>query len=459
MDLIGSSFRDPSGFVFLHDGAVHRQVQPRYKREYDHLLGSGLYGELTSDGLLVSHDEASLDIAPAEGAYRVLAPERVPFVSYPYEWSFSQLKDAALLTLELQSRALRHGMCLKDASAFNVQFFGARPAFIDTLSFEMYQEGRPWVAYHQFCEHFLAPLALMSHVDERLGRLFSVHIDGVPLDLASRMLPRRSWIRPGLFVHLHLHARSVSRYGDRQTGSIRTREVSRRGLDALLEHLRSTILALRWDPSRTEWATYAEDHGYDADANEAKRRAVKDMVLESRPGRVWDLGANTGTFSRIAAESNASVVALDLDIGAVERHYLDLRSRKDDRVLPLVMDLSNASGPLGFAHRERMSLEERGPADLLLALALVHHLAISHNVPLPVLADWLAKLGRWLVIEWIPKDDPQTQRLLRSREDVFTDYEVGAFEQAFGRCFTIVRRVELPESARVLYLMRCHGST
>jgi ribosomal protein L11 methylase PrmA len=454
---LGSSFRDPNGFVFLHDGVIYRQVQLRYRREYDHLLGSGLYQELAAGGLLIPHEEASPDLARLEGAYRVLAPERIPFISYPYEWGFSQLKAAALLTLDIQSRALRQGMCLKDASAFNVQFIGSRPVFIDTLSFDMYHEGRPWVAYHQFCEHFLAPLALMSLVDERLGSLFSVHIDGVPLDLASRLLPRRSWLRTGLLVHLHLHARGVVRYGDREVGSIRTGEVSRRGLDALLGHLRSTVAGLRWNPSKTEWAAYGEEHGYEASAIEAKQIAVDRMLQEVRPRTVWDLGANTGMFSRIAAESDAKVVALDLDAGAVERHYLDLRDRREERVLPLVMNLANASGALGFAHRERMSLEDRGPTDLLLALALIHHLSITNNVPLPLLADWLARLGRWLIIEWVPKDDPQTRRLLRAREDVFADYEIAVFERAFQERFTIVRRIELPNSARALYLMHSRG--
>ena len=203
-----ASFRDPSGFVFRRGGVLYRQVNPPYREDYDHLMSSGLYEALASDGLLVAHVERP-SVPPHEpGAYRILQPDPVPFLSYPYEWCFGALKAAALLTLEIQRRALAHEMVLKDASAYNVQFMGSRPLFIDTLSFARYQPGRPWVAYRQFCEHFLAPLLLISRVDPRLGRMQAVHLDGIPLDLASRLLPGRTWLRLSPLLHVHLHARA-----------------------------------------------------------------------------------------------------------------------------------------------------------------------------------------------------------------------------------------------------------
>jgi hypothetical protein len=454
----GASFRDPSGFVFVRDDVVYRQVQASYRAEYDHLLESGLYDELVSRRLLVPHREVSLDAAAADGAYRILEPEPVPFISYPYEWCFSQLRDAALLTLDIQGRALARGMTLKDASAFNIQFSGGRPIFVDTLSFERYEEGKPWVAYRQFCQHFLAPLLLMSRVDVRLGRLSSLHVDGVPLDLASALLPRRTWLRPAWLTHVHLHAYSIARYAGRKLPeAVASRGVSRRGLEGLIQHLKGAIETLSWD-ERTEWSAYDTDHRYSQGALAAKHEAVSAMIRRIEPGCVWDLGANTGAYSRLAASLGARVIAVDADAGAVERHYGDVRSGDGQDVLPLWIDLTNPSPRLGWAHEERMSLEDRGPADLVLALALVHHLAISGNVPLSLIADWMARVGRSAIVEFVPKDDPQTRRLLQTRRDVFEDYGKDHFEAAFRSRFRIVQRVELTPVGRTVYFMDRNGS-
>lgn len=452
-----ASFRDPSGFIFVRDDVVLRQVQAAYRAEYDHLLASGLYDDLAGARLLIPHREASLDAAVADGAYRVLEPERVPFISYPYEWSFSQLQDVALLTLEIQRRALARGMTLKDASAFNVQFIGGRAIMVDTLSFERYREGEPWVAYRQFCQHFLAPLLLMSRVDVRLGRFLASHIDGVPLDLASALLPRSTWLRPAWLTHLHLHAFSIRRYAGRTVpAAAAARGVSRRGLEGVVAHLHGAIESLSW-AARTEWSDYGAGHGYGQAELKAKRDAVSSMIGEVGPRTVWDLGANTGAYSRLAADLGAQVIAIDGDAGAVDRHYRDVRSGADASVLPLWVDLANPSPGLGWAHEERASLGQRGPADLALALALVHHLAISNNVPLPRVATWLASLARSAVVEFVPKQDPQTQRLLITRKDIFEEYDRHHFERAFAEHFRIVRRVELARAGRTLYLMRRLG--
>ena len=235
-----SSFRDPCGFVFRQEGSVYRQINAIYKEDYDQLTGSGLCKALVEAGLLVGHEEVAREGPEPRIAYKVLKPEPIPFISYPYEWSFSQLKDAALTTLDIQSRALGFGMSLKDCSAYNIQFMKGKPVFIDTLSFERYQEGKPWVAYRQFCQHFLAPLALMSCRDVRLGQLSRVHIDGVPLDLASRLLPVRTRFTFSLLFHIHLHARSQSRFADRRIDTKR-QKVGRLGLLGIIDSLRSAV--------------------------------------------------------------------------------------------------------------------------------------------------------------------------------------------------------------------------
>ena len=460
---LASSFRDPSGFVYQRDGVLLRQVNAVYAPHLAALEESGLLAELVDAGLLVAHRDRPLADAASEGAVRVLEPVRVPFVSYPYCWSFSQLRDAALLTLDVQRRALARGMTLKDASAYNVQFVGTRPVLIDTLSFERLRPGAPWVAYRQFCQHFLAPLALMSLVDVRLGLLLRQFMDGVPLDLASRMLPWRSRLRPGLLMHVHLHASSQRRHADTSGAGADAKgakpaaavSVSLAGLNGLVDSLEGAVRGLSWNAAGTEWADYETQHGYEAASHETKRQLVAAQLAVAKPRVVWDLGANTGTFSRVALDAGAErVVAFDVDPAAVDRAYRRLAEAKEQRILPLVMDLTNPSPSLGWAHAERPSLAARADADCVLALALVHHLAIGNNVPLPDIAAFLARLAPWVVLEFVPKEDPQTQRLLRSREDVFGAYDARGFEQAVAPYFDIVRRDAVSGTDRTLYLLR-----
>jgi hypothetical protein len=452
-EALGASFRDPSGFVFLRDGVLHRRVNRRYARHYEALLASGLYGELTERGLLVEHTE--VERPAGEGpAFATLRPEPVPCISYPYEWCFSQLRDAALATLEVQRTALRFGMTLKDASAYNVQFQGGRPILIDTLSFEIYEEGRPWLPYRQFCEHFLAPLALTAYRDVRLAQLLRVHLDGIPLDLARSLLPARAWWNPHLLAHIRIHAGYQRRYRDRPEAATRARRVSRRSLEGLVTALRAAVRWLEWEPAQSTWLGYTEGDSYSTRAAAHKREIVSRFLERIAPRVVLDLGANTGEFSRIASARGAFTVACDADAACVEHHYRELRVRRETRVLPLVLDLANPSPALGWAGRERSSLPQRLTPDVLMALALVHHLAIAGNVPLPRIADHFAEISGQAIVEFVPKGDPKVARLLASREDVFDDYTPEGFEQAFAARFAIEAREPIVDSQRILYRLR-----
>jgi ribosomal protein L11 methylase PrmA len=449
-----ASFRDPSGFVFERAGVLYRQVNKRYQPHFDRLSTSGLLKSLQDDGLLIPHEEVDTAIG-AVGAYRVLRPRQVPFISYPFEWCFSQLRDAALVTLEVQARSLAVGMSLKDASAYNVQFVGGRPLLIDTLSFEQHEDGRPWVAYKQFCQHFLAPLLLMARRDARLSQLFRVFMDGVPLDLASSLLPGWSWLTPTALMHVHLHAKAQSKYsGSEGVAKAKGARVSSQSLRMLIDSLRRAIAAMRWTPAGTEWGDYYSDTNYTDEAAAEKARLVSAFHERVRPRTVWDLGANTGRFSRLASARGVDTIAFDLDAAAVEKNYREVVLTGNRHELPLVLDLTNPSPAFGWAGRERSSLSERGPVDLVQVLAVVHHLAISNNVPLPRVAAYLASLGRALVIEFVPKADSQVQRLLASREDVFDGYTREGFEAAFEQHFTIDVAERIRGAERVLYLMR-----
>jgi hypothetical protein len=446
------SFRDPRGFVFRRDGRLLRQVNAAHRDDYDHLMSSGLYQALTEANLLVPHREAELAKAANSEAYRVLEPEQVAFISYPYEWPYGMLKDAALATLRIQEVSLDFGMSLRDASAYNIQFHRGSPVLIDTLSFERLREGRPWVAYRQFCQHFLGPLALMSYRDVRLGQLLRAQVDGLPLDLVATTLPGRTRLRPGLLLHIHLHARSQRRHAGAAPPE---RSFSLKAFRGLLHSLGSAVHRLSWDPGRSTWiAYYQEAESYSDRALEHKKELVSRFVEQIGPDQVWDLGGNVGVFSRIVSDRGVLTVCFDADPACVETNYRTVVARGETNLVPLLMDLTNPSPRIGWENRERMSLVDRGPADLVLALALVHHLAIGNNVPLPRLAAYVAELGRAVVIEFVPKSDPKVQELLAARDDIFPDYTVEGFERAFGEGFDVLGREPLRDSERIVYLMR-----
>lgn len=454
VEKIHSSFRDPSGFLFRREGVLYRQINELYRPDYDLLMSSGLYQRLVEKGRLVPHQERDVAPAVAETAYKVIEPQVVPFISYPYEWSFSMLKEAALTTLYIQKQALKDGMSLKDASAYNIQFVNGKAALIDTLSFERYRENEPWVAYRQFCQHFLAPLALAAYVDVRLSQLLRLYIDGVPLDLASRLLPLSTRLNLGLYANIHLHARAQQRYAGKDISEAAgSRKMNKKTMLGLIGSLEDTVRRLKWKPAGTEWGNYYQDTNYSEAAFEAKKKLVADWARQAAPRMVWDLGGNTGVFSRAAAAGDALVISWDIDPAAVEQNYLEMKKARETNIVPLVLDLTNPSPSIGWHNRERTSFSERAPADLVLALALIHHLAISNNVPLEELALFFHSLGRWLIIEFVPKEDSQVQRLLATRADIFPDYHVQSFEQVFARRFKLHRCEQIQDSQRRLYLM------
>jgi len=456
---VPGSFRDPAGFVFRRGGGIYRQVNDSFVDTYQACVDSGLYQELQELGLLVEHRVVDQQPADASLGSLVLMPTQIPFVSYPYEWCPGQLRAAAELTLEIQRRALEKGFVLRDASAFNVQFHQGRQIFIDTLSFTPWVEGEPWVAYNQFCRHFLAPLALARHRDSRLTTFSRIDLDGIPLDLAAALLPWKTRLSFGLGVHVHAHARSQRRHaGDanHQASAQKQPKVSLQAMLGLTDSLLSAIRKQEWNPPKTAWRDYYEARESYSDSGLAHKEAVVREVLRTTgASSLWDFGANTGRFSRIAGEvTGAEVVAFEMDVSAVELNWREAAEGATPSVLPLLLDLSNPSPSQGWAHSERASLEARGPADVGLALALIHHLAIGNNVPLRSVASWFARVAKKVVIEWVPKDDPLVQRLLATREDVFDDYSTSGFESAFDEYFTIQDRFPLEESARSIYVMQ-----
>lgn len=450
-----ASFRDPDAFIFQKNNKFYRQVNTSYRRNYDELMVSGLYQKLSEANLLIPHKEIDeVNAFDPEQCYKVLSYDSLPFISYPYEWCFSQLKEAALATLTIQEEALRHNMSLKDASAYNIQWHQGAMKLIDTGSFETYEEGKSWVAYHQFCQHFLAPLALMHYTDIRLNTMLRSYIDGIPLDLVIKLLPFSARFRLGSAIHLFLHAKMIKRYENITNKKTTARSVSKTNMIAMCDSLKSCIKALRPYKQSTEWEDYYNNTNYEDNARHHKHEVVAGFIKTISPKKVWDLGANTGEYSRLAISDDSFVLACDIDPSAVEKNYQQSHKEKTTQLLPLLMNLTNPSPALGWFHQERDSLCSRGPVDLVMALALVHHLAISNNLPLENIAEFFHGIAEHLIIEFVPKSDSQVQGLLAIRKDIFPNYIQEYFEKVFSIYFTILAKVKIDNTERTCYFMK-----
>jgi len=423
LEKVKGSFRDPSGHLFYKKEKLLRVIRPIYKNHYEKLMESGLYDQLITEKKLIPHQEYKSETLSLSGeVYKIIEPEIIPFVSYPYEWCFSQLKDAALLTLEIQKKAFSKGMVLKDASAYNVQFVDCRPVFIDTLSFEEYKPGDVWRAYKQFCQHFLAPLLLMRK-DFRFSSMLKSEIDGISLDFARHQLGWKSYFSLGQLLHIHLHSMALNKY--KLNESTRQLKISKNAFLGNLDSLTNTIKSIKLKKKKTQWGDYYSITNYTDESFKHKETVVRDMLQHSNPKKVWDFGANNGHFSKIAAKQGAYTIAMDIDYLAVEKNYLANKTKTG--IFPLQMNLCNPTPGLGWNNSERESLMERGKVDMGMALALTHHLAISNNLPFDYIADFFSQCCDKLIVEFIPKSDSKVRFLLHSREDVYNDYNIDSF--------------------------------
>lgn len=452
-----SSFRDPAGHMFWHDGVIYRWISAQSAVAFEKARASGLFAEALGAKLLLPFEECDSKTLSGGGppdAAIILKPRQLTAFTYPYEWSFNQLRDAAMATLDVHILALSRGLLLKDASAFNIQFVDGLPQLIDHLSFDTVDAHGAWPAYGQFCRHFLAPLLLMSYVDLSLGRLTQIHLDGVPLDLASKLLPARTRLNPGIQMHLHLHARMSKKYSDhREKVETKTRGVTAEGLRAIATSLRGLIAKLEPIDQITEWGDYYADTNYSPEAFAAKQQIIRDFVKRIAPECLVDLGGNDGSMSRAVRDLAPNIVCVDIDPRAVDYNHLHNQTNGVMSILPLLADVTNPPPAIGFANRERPALIDRLKPDAIMALALIHHLAISNNLPLDYIAQFLSGWTPALIIEFVPKSDSQVQRLLANREDIFPDYNKEKFAEVFSRFFEILDARHIPGTERTLYLM------
>lgn len=454
------SFRDPSGQIFRRDGRIFRTVMPVAVDDFEFVRGTGLLDGLAADGWLVPFetvDPAILGPLPAAPS-TVLEHPRLPFVSYPYEWPFAALKEAALHHLRVHLRALDHGVTLSDASAYNVQFRGAVPVFIDHLSFVRHKEGEFWRGHRQFCEQFLNPLLLRAYLGVPHNAWYRGTQEGIPMDQLSRLLPFRRRLSPRVLMHVVLPARFQRNFSD--TGSVeeiasaKTASLPLATFRRMLEKLAEWIERLEPVEGATEWSQYADCNSYNDAAADMKRRFIESFAADLKPETLWDLGCNTGDYSVAALRGGARhAVGFDIDQGALDKGVKRARAEKHD-LLMLYFDAANPAPDQGWAQEERRGMAARGPADAILALALVHHLAIACNVPLPRIAEWLCRLGKAGVVEFVPKSDAMVKRLLRLREDIFADYGLESFVDSLRRHAEILEIADVPDSGRKLIRYR-----
>ena len=453
------SFRDPATTVFYVGERVLRGLDARGAAEWAGLSATTFFPKLIDDGKAVATravESGELPSVDVGGWALVLEHDRIPFISYPYEWTFEMLRDAAVLHLEVLLAALGDGVTMKDGYAFNVQWRGASPVFIDIGSFERLGGGGPWVGYRQFCQTFLYPLLLQAHLDIPFQRFLRGHLDGLePHDMRQLFSGLRRF-RKGVFRHVYLHSVMEART-TKGTEAVK-QELRDAGFGAELTKATVTKLLklvrrLRSKRSTSGWASYRGTCSYTDEDREAKQRFVR-HALEARPRHlVWDLGANDGAYSRLAAEHADQVVAVDSDDVVVDALYRSLREDGPDNVLPLVMDLVDPSPGRGWRGVERRAFTDRGRPDMVLGLALVHHLALAANVPLAEVVDWLCSLGATLVVEFVEPHDPMAERLLANKPPgLFADYRIEVFQQLLDKAFTVERRETLPSGSRTLYL-------
>lgn len=449
-----ASFRDPSGFMFWDNGVLRRNIQPIYFPQYQQLKTSGFFDALIKKGLLIAHEETQVSDQEI-----IISPEKIPFITNPFEWSFEQYKHAALLTLQIQKYALSKGFILKDASAYNVTFHKGKPVFIDTLSFDFYEENTPWRAYKQFITHFFGPLVLAKYHGADIFKMMQTHIDGIPVKLIASLLPKKTKLSSTLYTNIHLLAKMEARHSEDYKAETKVATLSKKAQQNIIEHLFNYIKKLKVSEA-TEWGNYYEKTNYNPNAFDGKKHLIQSWVKDLQPKTLIDIGGNDGTFARTVLKDVPHVMVTDIDSQAVDYNYWQVQKNKETNMLPFLCDVLQPAPGIGFNNEERNSLIERLSAyspDVTLALALIHHITLSGNVPFEKSAAFFAQFSKTLIIEFPKREDSWvTSLLVRKREFInhFDFYNQENFESGYLNYYNLERKQVIEGTERVLYLMK-----
>ncbi len=461
IDVEPGSFRDRNGRVYYSNNQkIYRGLSRKAFEDWKELSGTAFFAKYTGIRKIVPTEQLQPDAMESfhdkDGPLWVafLEHEKIPFISYPYEWTFSMLQDAALLQLELLDASLDEDMILKDSSSFNIQWFGSQPVFIDIPSFEKLGQGEPWVGYRQFCQLFLYPLLLQAYKDVSFQGRLRGSIDGITPEEICNIMSMRDLLRPGILLHVYLQSKMQEQHSATKKDlkeELKLAGFSKELIKGNVKKITRLVKRLKWKRAKTEWSDYQNMHNYSDDDHRLKEEFVE-KVSCSRPwSLVWDLGCNTGQFAKIAAQNARYVVAMDADPLAIENLYLSLKSQQETNILPLVINLADSSPNLGWRGLERKSLVERGKPDLTLCLALLHHVVIGANIPMKEFIEWLADLQTAVIIEFVSKEDGMVKTLLRNKEDIYFDYDLEYFKKYLDKYFVVCDETILTSGTRTLF--------
>jgi hypothetical protein len=414
-------------------------------------MQSGLYKVLVDEKKLIPHVDANEVISDPAVWYKTILPQQIPFISFPYEWCFSQWKDAAVCTLCIVKKSIGYGMILKDSTPFNIQFSDLSPIWIDTLSFEKYDETKPWIAYRQFIECFIAPLLIAKYLSADLQKIFMAYPEGIPLKILSKLLPIKSRLNLNILMHVFFAA-SVS---DNKTGNTKQpRPFTKQKLLNIIDNLLSFVDSIKIGDEITTWNNYYEETVLSNEYVEEKTLLLKEWTADLPIQSVLDIGTNTGFYAEMAASIGKFTIAVDSDSACINRLYLNAKQKSLYNLLPLTIDITHPPPAIGWENQERASFLSRAKAELCLALALIHHLAIRNNLGFDQMCRLFHSIAPWLIIEFIPKSDPKILLLLQNRADIFGNYNEESFTRSFSVRYEIVKRKELSHSGRILFLMK-----
>lgn len=455
-----SSFRDPAGQIFLEDDRIFRSINPIALDEFTAVEQSGILQQLVKQKLLLDYTiltDAEKSQRSADSALLLEHP-KLPFISYAYEWSFHQLKAAALLQLEIHLAALTASVTLIDATSFNIQFIGAESRFIDHLSFRPYHEGDIWWGYQQFCLQYLNPLLLQSYCGINFQTWLKGGLGNISLNDLYQVLPWSKKFNWKVFFHLGLQTKLQKKSSAKQNSTVKKIQLPKTALINLLTSMQNWISQLkpRYN-NNAEWKHYENLHLYTDLALNEKKSFIADFCQTTKPSCVWDLGCNQGEYADIALKNSVKqVIGFDCDPATIDNAFL-FSKKHVLNFLPLVMDFANPTPAMGWNLQERKSLTERKNADALFALALIHHLRIQNNIPLAQIIQYLLSLAPTGVIEFVPKTDPKVQLLLKFRQDIFDDYTYDNFIRLIQQHTSIIKTISLSGTDRQLISYRLRG--
>ena len=449
------SFRDPSNRVYICGGGENKRVlrglNETAAANFNLLRAVKFFNEAAAAGKIIAtkpapENDADVAAVKADGWHAALEHSPLPFVSYPYEWTFSMLRDAALLQLELQENAMREGWTSRDATPYNIQWRGAMPVFIDAPSFAPNPQGEPWHAYRQFCEMFLYPLMLKSHLGIDFNPLLRAELDGIAPQQAKKYFRGLDILKRGVLQHIVFPVNAARASAKRASQKPQPQSETLRA--GLLHNLRATVSGLRAPRPQSAWANYRPS--YDEKDFNAKLNFVKRAAESRKPEMVWDLGANTGAFARICAPHAKTIIAADSDSDAVEQMYLQER-KSPSNILPLILNIANPSPDHGWHGKERAAFASRGKPDLVLCLAVLHHLRFNANIPAREVLDWLRELNADIIIEFVDRKDEMAAKLISQRKEQFDDYTRRNFEAAIKPRFQLRETLPLKNGNRQMY--------